>query len=324
MARRRRRAHFALTKKSRDFTLADLPKTEDEAFQFWLKLRYPPEGSPHCDRDECVAHRPPAYFIKTRRIFKCQRCGNQFSVTTNTAFERRKLSFLKIINALYLFATERNGVPAVRLTKRLGVTYMTAFVLSHKMREAMEAQQANQILNTPVEVDGQYFGGYVKPANEKANRIDRRVARALSGRVKVVVCARERKRHGRTLTRVFASEGQSIPWLRQCIAPKSRVHTDDANHWKFLQGYFDHRVVRHKQHYSGGPGQNTNRVESNFAGLRRMEKNYKHISGHLAPYAAEGAWREDTRRLSDRKLVEELARNLISTGPSIRWKRYWG
>jgi hypothetical protein len=37
------------------------------------------------------------------------------------------------------------------------------------------------------EVDGGYFGGYVKPANRKENRLHRRFAENQSGKRKVVV-----------------------------------------------------------------------------------------------------------------------------------------
>jgi len=42
------------------------------------------------------------------------------------------------------------------------------------------------------EIDGGYFGGYVKPANVKAHRRDRRLTRNQSGKRKVVVIVRER------------------------------------------------------------------------------------------------------------------------------------
>jgi hypothetical protein len=41
------------------------------------------------------------------------------------------------------------------------------------------------------EVDGGYFGGYVKPANRKEKRVDRRFAQNQNGKRKVVVIIRE-------------------------------------------------------------------------------------------------------------------------------------
>jgi len=59
-----------------------------------------------------------------------------------------------------------------------------------------------------VEVDGAYFGGYVKPANHRENRRDRRLAGNQTGKRKVVVVARERD--GRTLPAVFKSESAAL------------------------------------------------------------------------------------------------------------------
>jgi hypothetical protein len=57
------------------------------------------------------------------------------------------------------------------------VQYKTAFVLAHKLREAMAGEMKGARLGgkgKSVEIDGAYFGGYVKPANQRENRRDRR------------------------------------------------------------------------------------------------------------------------------------------------------
>jgi hypothetical protein len=59
-----------------------------------------------------------------------------------------------------------------------------------------------------VEVDGGYFGGYVKPANHKGNRRDRRKAQNQAGKRRVVVVVRERG--GQTLPAVFKSESAAL------------------------------------------------------------------------------------------------------------------
>jgi hypothetical protein len=69
------------------------------------------------------------------------------------------------------------------------VQYKTAFVLAHKLREAMESELKNMQLGggETIEVDGGYFGGYVKPANFKENRRDRRLAKNQNGKRQVVM-----------------------------------------------------------------------------------------------------------------------------------------
>jgi hypothetical protein len=66
------------------------------------------------------------------------------------------------------------------------------------------------------EIDGGYFGGYVKPANRIENRRDRRLRQNQSGKRKVVVVIRERD--GKTLPGVFASEVAALNFIRTRIA----------------------------------------------------------------------------------------------------------
>ena len=68
--------------------------------------------------------------------------------------------------------------------------YKTAFVLSHKLREAMATEAADETIFCTVEMDRACFGGYVKPANNKANRVDRRLAKNRTGKNRVAVIIR--------------------------------------------------------------------------------------------------------------------------------------
>ena len=109
--------------------------------------------------------------------------------------------------AIAIFCNEVKGKSALALSRDLDVQYKTAFVLAHKLREAMASELKGLRLGgdgETVEVDGGYFGGYVKPANLKENRRDRRLAKNQNGKRQVVVVMRERG--GRTLPAVFKSE----------------------------------------------------------------------------------------------------------------------
>jgi hypothetical protein len=50
----------------------------------------------------------------------------------------------------------------LQLSRDLDVQYKTAFVLAHKLREALAAEAAELRLSNTVEVDGAYFGGHVR------------------------------------------------------------------------------------------------------------------------------------------------------------------
>ena len=110
------------------------------------------------------------------------------------------------------------------MSRDLGVQYKTSFVLAHKMREAMTTEVRTQPIGgegRKAEIDGGYFGGYVKPANRRENRRDRRLRQHQSGKRKVVVVIRERD--GRTLPGVFHSEVEALSFIRRQVAAWNRT-----------------------------------------------------------------------------------------------------
>ncbi len=79
--------------------------------------------------------------------------------------------------AILIFVNEVMGKSALALSRDLGVQYKTAFVLAHKIREAMAAEIKGTMVGgdgRTAEIDGAYFGGHVRPENVKSHRKDRR------------------------------------------------------------------------------------------------------------------------------------------------------
>ena len=112
------------------------------------------------------------------------------------------------------------------LSRDLGTHYMTAFVLAHKIREAMASEVRTQPIGGEgkrAEIDGGYFGGYVKPANRRENRRDRRLRQYQSGKRKVVVVIRERGPDSRTLPGVFPTEADALGFYPS--QPRSADHS---------------------------------------------------------------------------------------------------
>ena len=115
---------------------------------------------PQCPQCECTR----VYHLSTRRKFKCAACHHQFSVTSGTIFACRKLSFVDLLAAICLFVNAAKGASALQLSRDLDVQYKTAFVLAHKLREALAAETAELRMSDTVEVDGVYFRGNVRPS----------------------------------------------------------------------------------------------------------------------------------------------------------------
>ena len=125
-------------------------------------------------------------------------------------------------------------------SRDLGLSYKSAFVLAHKLREAMASELKGRMLGGEgkvAEVDGGYFGGYVKPFNHKENRIDRRLSVNKTGKRKVVVIIRERG--GASLPAVFHSEGAALGFIRAHVAKGTVVNADEASSWDGLHGTFE-------------------------------------------------------------------------------------
>ena len=292
--------------------------SEEEAFNTFKQVRwFKTAGQPFCPHCGCIA----VYAYKTRRIFKCKGCNVQFSVTTGTIFASHKLPLRDILAAIAIFVNGAKGISALQLSRDLNVQYKTAFVLAHKLREALGSKQPDRKLRGEVEIDGAYFGGYLKPANYKENRRDRRLARNQNGKRRVVVIMRERC--GITLPFVFKTEDAAVGKIQAHVHEDSTIYADEASSWDRLHARFLTKRVNHSQVYSDGDAC-TNQAESFFSRIRRAEiGTHHHIAGpYLASYAREMAWREDNRRFSNGELYLMTVNSGLQTPVSRQWKGY--
>ncbi len=130
----------------------------------------------HCGCQTVYEARRPSGALR----FRCKACRKDFSASqSGTLFASHKLPLRTYLAAIVIFCNEVKGKSALALSRDLDCSYKAAFVLAHKLREAMATEVKGYKLGGDgkvVEVDGGYFGGYVKPANWKENRRDRRLA----------------------------------------------------------------------------------------------------------------------------------------------------
>ncbi|MEX1060241.1 MAG: IS1595 family transposase [Methyloceanibacter sp.] len=312
--------HFLLSAAARSLSLAKVASMSDEeAFGAFRLIRWSDnEGEPYCPRCGCVA----LYFAKKRRLWECKACKHQFSITSGTIFASRKLPVRDYLLAIAIFVNSAKGHSALQLSRDLDVQYKTAFVLSHKLREAVGSMSKGRVVSGDVEIDGAYFGGYVKPANHRENRRDRRLSENQSGKRRVVVIMRER--NGGTLPFVFKSEDAAVETVGQHVMPGSTIFADEASCWDQLHARYLTKRVNHSVCYSDDDC-NTNMAESFFSRLRRAEiGTHHHIAGpYLNAYAAEMAWREDHRRVDNGELYLMAADAALKHSVSRQWKGYW-
>jgi transposase-like protein len=291
--------------------------SDEEAHAKFVEIRWNGDD-PHCPRCGGTA----LYTYRARKLWKCKACVHQFSVTSGTIFASRKLAVRDYLMAIAILCNGAKGISALQLARDLDVQYRTAFVLAHKLREAMASEMADATLSGTVEVDGAYFGGHVRPANLKKDRVDRRLAQNQTGKRRVVVVARERK--GRTKTTVTRQEADGVDFVAKVVRPESVLHADEASHWDALHAKFQAYRINHQLAYSLD-GACTNQAESFLARLRRMvDGQHHHVSPqYLYQYANHAAWLEDHRRF-DNGALTNMALGLALRHPvSRRWKGYW-
>lgn len=329
-ARRARKAsgmHFRQSKAWRTFPLSKLENmTEEDAEALFRKMRWPKtDGEPVCPW--CGSQK--SWYLENQRRWKCKaaKCRKQFSITSGTPLANHKLPYKKMLSAARSFTKGAKGNNAIELSADVEIEYKTGYVLQQKYREGIMHSMRDGRLTGDVEIDGGWFGGYIKPENRKVNRVDRRLKANLNGKRRVVVGARERGDDGRMIVGVFDTEDQACAWLSESIDIMATVYADEAPAWDDLHATHLVKRVNHSELYATGERHsiNTNQMESFFSRLRRMETGtHHHIAGrYLLRYASDGAWREVKRRVDHFTQTMDLLKAVLAAPQSRSFSGYW-
>ncbi len=95
----------------------------------------------------------------SRLYFQCRGCRYQCSLLSGTIFESSKLTLPKWFLAMHLMTQAKNNVPALELKRHLGVSYLTAWMMKHKIMEVMRLREDARQLTGRIEIDDAYLGG---------------------------------------------------------------------------------------------------------------------------------------------------------------------
>jgi len=97
--------------------------------------------------------------LDRRALYQCSNCHTQTSLTAGTIFEHTKLPLSVWFRGMYHLTQSKNGVSAMELMRRLGVSYNTAWMLKQKVMQVMLECESRQTLRDRVEIDDAYIGG---------------------------------------------------------------------------------------------------------------------------------------------------------------------
>ena len=234
-------------------------------------------------------------------MFLCNDCREKFTARTGTVMERSHIPIHKWLLAIHLLNCGKNGVSARELHRLLGITYKSAWFLSHRIREAMKDGAPSPMggEGQTVQADETYYGnsskrakGYRKGHKHKA------VVVALvepHGRARVAQIGTEKGR------RRLSHKVRDL--LVTNVHRSSELHTDESLLYTEVGKEFaGHKTVTHASNqgdgfYVGKEGQTTNAVENFFGNFKRsMKGTYRFCSEqHLSRYLTEFEFRHNNR-----------------------------
>jgi transposase-like protein len=230
-------------------------------------------------------------------LWRCGPCKRQFTVTVGTIFESSHVPLNLWFQAAHLLCSSKKGMSSHQLHRVLGVTYKTAWFMSHRLREAMrEGKLAGPLGGdgTIVEADESFIGG-----KEKNRHRSKRAKARLGGSwgKETVFSLVERKGRVRSMHLTSVRAATLRPILVAQIDSKTMLVTDDAGQYRHMHRDFRHEVVNHSiEEYVRGEA-HTNTVENYFSILKRgIMGTYHHVSQqHLKRYLAEFDFRYNER-----------------------------
>lgn len=341
--------HWLLSSEVRDLCLYEIAElTEEQALEFFCRQRWRSISHQICPECGVVDKH---YFRQQRKQWRCKHCDRYFSVTTGTVWADRKLSYKKLLYMLSMFTSSPNGISASDLSRKTNVSYKTAWVFCHKLREVMYRTVDESKFSGEIHIDGGHFGGKprsgqfrhkskpeaiaekIKLGKNQGSKRSRSSAanierKKLNRRI-VMVLREVEPGYGGKRTRCFLSKSEDEATARYIaenyIEPGALVRTDESSAYFSYSAHYVHQAVEHSKEYSTLDGVNNNQAESYFSRLRRSEYGVFHrmMARYMIDYATEMAWREDYRRKTEGQKFKDLLRKSMSSGLSRWWRGYW-
>jgi transposase-like protein len=253
--------------------------SEDKCRAYLEDLRWP--HGPECPRcgDFTTISR-----IASRNQFECDGCRYQFSVTAGSILHDSHLPLWKWFLAVYLMCESKKGISAKQLERMLGVSYKTAWYLSHRIRAAM-GDGEQPLLTGTVEIDETMVGGKRKGfgVGYRGNKVIVAGAIERGGEIRLRLVP---------TTRRHDLEG----FIESTVDEDAEMFTDELRSYEGIAGR-KHQTVEHGEEEWVRGKVHTNTVESAWSLLKRgIVGTFHHMSvKHLPAYLDEMEWRFNHR-----------------------------
>lgn len=107
---------------------------DDDALLKLEAIEWP--DAPVCPR---CKHKGPVYDLSKTRfgLKKCRKCSAQFTVRVGTVLQGSHLPLHLWLQAVFLLTAGEKPVSSLRLSRTLGISYKSAWLLTHRIRGAL-------------------------------------------------------------------------------------------------------------------------------------------------------------------------------------------
>ncbi len=263
----------------------------DKAREYLEALRWP--NGPVCPHCGAIGDHYSLMGKSTRPgLWKCKDCREQFTVTVGTVFERSKIALNIWLQAVYYLCSSKKGMSSHQLHRMLGVTYKTAWFMTHRIREAMKSPGGVMGGGGQIVEADETFWGNNKPRGQKQGR-------GYEHKMKVF-CLVEREGKARSFHVPSVNAKTLKPIMLTHLHALTNVITDEGGQYKaskLTNHLLSHEWVNHSAgEYSRGLI-HTNTVEGYFSVLKRgLVGTFHHVGEqHLQRYMSEFDFRYNTR-----------------------------
>jgi transposase-like protein len=291
---------------------------EKSAVDHFRAIRWPDGLScVHCGSMERV-------YTLSDGTHKCGDCRKKFTVRNGSIFEDSKLALRLWFKAIFLMTSHKKGISSHQLARDLGITQKSAWFVLHRIREASTTKEFQEPLTGTIETDEAYVGGQGKwkHASKKRPGMGRQRKGQYRGEKHVVLGMQQRDGDLRFVhLRQEKNFGGIKAAIRANILEGSRVHTDEAAHYKWMAQNFAHEVVTHGSGEYVRGDVTTNRIELAFGHFKRAVHGVYHkvSDEHLDRYLQMFTYRWNRRGMGEGERVNDLLKR--TQGSRINYKR---
>ena len=280
----------------------------ERAFQYGVQLRWP-DGKVLCPRCGHAEHS----FIKTRRLWFCKGCKQQFTIKVGTIFEDSPISLDKWMTAVWMLVNCKNGISSYEIAKAIGITQKSAWFMLHRIRRAMQQGSAKVKLGGSgggeVEADETFIGGKARNMHHSV-RLRRIQGQGFNVEDKTTVMG-ILERGGKIRAHVIPDRRKETlqPLVRKNVERGAALYTDELVGYQGLDREYEHKVVDHAARYVDGRV-HTNGMENFWSLLKRgLGGTYVSVEPfHLFRYLDEQVFRYNNRKNRNKKPLPDSSR----------------